>query len=282
MKTIGMKTVVLPAREKVPALGLGTWYYGEDRARRDDEIATLRLALDLGITLIDTAEMYGSGAAEKLIGEAIGDRRDEMFLVSKVLPQNASLKRMPSACEGSLRRLGASHIDLYLLHWRGSVPLAETLEAFSKLQASGKIRHYGVSNFDTGDMQELWSLPGGTEVQTNQVLYNLAHRGIEWDLLPWSRERKIPVMAYSPIGHGELTHDRKLIEFAQRYGMTPVQIALAWLLANDGVIAIPKTSRPDRLEEARGALEHRLTKAQLAELDELFPPPSGPRPLEML
>ena len=282
MKTIGMKTVVLPAREKVPALGLGTWYYGEDRARRDDEIATLRLALDLGITLIDTAEMYGSGAAEKLIGEAIGDRRDEVFLVSKVLPQNASLKRMPIACEGSLRRLGASHIDLYLLHWRGPVPLAETLEAFMKLQASGKIRHYGVSNFDTGDLQELWSLPGGTEVQTNQVLYNLAHRGIEWDLLPWSRERKIPVMAYSPIGHGELTHDRKLIEFGQRYGMTPVQVALAGLLANDDIIAIPKTSRPDRLEEARGALEHRLTKAQLAELDELFPPPSGPRPLEML
>lgn len=277
-----MKTAMLPSKERAPALGLGTWRYGEDPAKRDGEIATLRRALDLGITLIDTAEMYGSGAAESLIGEAIGDRRDEAFLVSKVLPQNASRKRMPIACEDSLRRLGTDHIDLYLLHWRGSVPLAETLEASMKLQAERKIRYFGVSNFDVDDMKELWATPGGNEVQTNQVLYNLAHRGIEWDLLPWMRERGIPLMAYSPIGQRELTQDRKLIEFARRHGMTPMQVALAWLLKHKDVITIPKTSRPERLEEARGTLERRLTKAQIAELDELFPPASGPRPLEML
>ena len=266
----------------MPALGLGTWRYGEDPARRDGEIATLRLALDLGVTLIDTAEMYGNGAAESLIGEAIADRRDEVFLVTKVLPQNASLKRMAAACEGSLRRLGADHIDLYLLHWPGSVPPSETLNAFAELQAQGKIRHFGVSNFDIDEMEKLWMAPGGREAQTNQVLYNLAHRGIEWDLLPWLREHEIPIMGYSPIGQGELLQDQKLVKFALRYGMTPAQVALTWLLKNKGVIAIPKTSRPDRLQEAHDALQHRLTNTQLEELDELFLPPSGPKALEML
>ncbi|MDB6111970.1 MAG: aldo/keto reductase [Pedosphaera sp.] len=282
MKTVSMKTVRLPSGERVPAFGLGTWYLGERPADRAEELATLQMALDAGATLIDTAEMYGDGLAEELVGEAIAGRREEVFLVTKVLPQNASRLRMPGACERSLRRLGTDQIDLYLLHWRGNVPLAETMEAFTELQEEGKIRYYGVSNLDLADMQELWSVPGGPDVATNQVLYNLAHRGIEWDLLPWLRKHGIPVMAYSPFGRGELVHNPKLVGFARHHGMTPAQVALAWLLAKDDVIAIPKTGHRDRLQEDLGALEHRLTKSQLAELDKLFLPPSGPRPLEML
>lgn len=261
---------------------MGTWHFGENLASRAEEIATLRLGIDLGATLIDTAEMYGDGLAEELVGEAIEGRRDEVFLVTKILPENASRRSVPMACENSLRRLNTDRIDLYLLHWRGSVPLSETLEAFIELQQAGKIRYYGVSNFDLGDMQELWAIPGGLEVASDQVLYNLAHRGIEWDLLPWLREWGIPAMAYSPIGQAELVTDPELASFAERYGMTPAQAALAWLLAKPGVIVIPKTSRRDRLKENLGALEHRLTKAQLAELDQMFPPPDGPRPLEIL
>ena len=277
-----MKTVALPSGERVPAFGIGTWHMGEKRATRAEEIATLRLALDLGATLIDTAEMYGGGRSEELIGEAIGDRRDEAFLVSKVLPQHASLKGTIAACEGSLRRLGTDRLDLYLLHWRGSIPFAETMQAFVVLQRAGKIRHYGVSNLDVDDMAELWSVPGGRAVQTDQLLYNLTRRGIEWDLLPWLRERRIPVMAYSPIEQARLLRHAGLVEFARRYGMTPAQVALAWLLRNDDVIVIPKTSRRDRLQENLGALEIRLTRAQVAELDRMFPPPDGPRPLEMI
>jgi diketogulonate reductase-like aldo/keto reductase len=282
MKTVSMKTARLPSGERVPALGMGTWHLGENPATRDEELATLRLGLELGATLIDTAEMYGDGLAEKLVGEAIEGRRSEVFLVTKVLPQNSSRLRVPISCERSLRRLGTDQIDLYLLHWRGNVPLAETMEAFMELQAEGKIRYYGVSNLDLADMQELWSVPGGPDVATDQVLYNLAQRGIEWDLLPWLRERGIPVMAYAPIGHAELVHNPKLANFAQSHGMTPVQVALAWLLAKDDIIAIPKTGHRDRLLEDLGALEHRLTKEQLAELDRLFPPPRGPHPLEVL
>jgi len=277
-----MKSIALPAGELVPALGIGTWRYGEDRATRADEIATLRLALDLGVRLIDTAEMYGEGRSESLIGEAIADRRDEAFLVSKVYPHNATRKGAIAACERSLRRLATDVIDLYLLHWRGNVPLEETLEAFAALREAGKIRFYGVSNLDLSDMQELWEQPGGHNVQTNQLLYNLSRRGIEWDLLPWLGERKIPVMAYSPIEQARLVQDRKLIDFARRHGMTPAQAALAWLLAQDGIIAIPKTGNPDRLRENVGALEHPLSQEQLAELDRLFPPPASPAPLEML
>ncbi len=277
-----MKTVALPSGERVPAFGIGTWHMGENRATRAEEIATLRLALDLGATLIDTAEMYGGGRSEELIGEAIGDRRDEAFLVSKVLPQHASLKGTIAACEGSLRRLGTDRLDLYLLHWRGSIPFAETMQAFIVLQRAGKIRHYGVSNLDVDDMAELWSVPGGRAVQTDQLLYNLTRRGIEWDLLPSLRERRIPVMAYSPIEQARLLRHAGLVEFARRYGMTSAQVALAWLLRNDDVIVIPKTSRRDRLQENLGALEIRLTRAQLAELDRMFPPPDGPRPLEMI
>jgi diketogulonate reductase-like aldo/keto reductase len=277
-----MKTIPLPSDEHVPAMGQGTWRIGENAATRVEEIATLRLGLDLGLTLIDTAEMYGEGQSEELIREAIDGRRYEVFLVTKVYPHNATRKGAVAACERSLRRLGTDRIDLYLLHWRGSVPLAETVEAFVRLQQAGKIRHYGVSNLDLADMRELWSVQRGTAVATNQVLYNLARRGIEWDLLPWLREHRIPAMAYSPIEQAALVRNTKLAKFARTNGMTPAQAALAWLLAHDGIIVIPKTGNRARLKENHGALDHPLNAAQLAELDRLFPPPSGPRSLEML
>jgi diketogulonate reductase-like aldo/keto reductase len=277
-----MKTVALPSGERVPAFGQGAWKIGDSRATRDEEIATLRLGLDLGATLIDTAEMYGEGRSETLIAEAIEGRRDEVFLVSKVLPNHASRQGTVAACERSLRRLGTDRFDLYLLHWRGSIPLAETVEAFDALQRAGKIRYFGVSNLDLADMQELWSIPAGPAVATNQVLYNLMRRGIEADLLPWLRERRVPIMAYSPIEQARLVRNAKLGDFASRHGMTPAQAALAWLLASDDVIVIPKTARRERLKDNLGALDHRLTRAQLSELDRLFPPPSGPAPLEMI
>jgi diketogulonate reductase-like aldo/keto reductase len=277
-----MKTVTLPSGERVPALGQGTWHMGDDKAARAEEIATLRLGLDLGITLIDTAEMYGEGNAEELIGEAVAGRRDEVFLVSKVYPHNATRKGAIAACERSLKRLRTDRIDLYLLHWRGSVPFAETMEAFMALQKAGKIRHYGVSNLDLEDIQELRAVPGGKGVATNQLLYNLSRRGIEWDLLPWFRERRIPVMAYSPIEQAKLVRNPQLADFARHNGMTPAQAALAWLLAHDDIIAIPKTGRRERMKENLGALEHPLTKDQLTELDRLFPPPRGPVRLQML
>ena len=277
-----MKKVVLPLGENVPALGQGTWHLGDDKAARAEEIATLRLGLDLGIALIDTAEMYGEGKAEELVGEALAGRRDEAFLVSKVYPHNATRKGAMAACARSLKRLCTDRIDLYLLHWRASVPFAETMEAFMTLQKAGKIRHYGVSNLDLEDMQELRSVPGGKGVATNQLLYNLTCRGIEWDLVPWLRKRRIPVMAYSPIQQARLVRNPKLADFARRHGMTPAQAALAWLLANDDIIAIPKTGKRERLKENFGALDHPLTKEQLAELDRLFPPPRAPVPLEML
>jgi len=277
-----MKTVALPSGERVPAFGLGTWNIGDERATRAEEIATLRLGLDLGARLIDTAEMYGEGRSEELVAAAIAGRREEVFLVSKVYPHNASAQGAIAACERSLKRLKTDRIDLYLLHWRGGVPLAETLQAFMRLQQAGKIRHYGVSNLDLNDMRELWRLPGGDAVATNQLLYNLARRGIEWDLLPWLRERHVPVMAYSPLEQAGLARERKLAAFARRNGMTPAQAALAWLLAHDDVIVIPKTGRRERLRDNLGALDHALAPAQLAELDRLFPPPAAARPLEML
>jgi len=277
-----MKTIALPSGERVPALGMGTWYFGETAATRAEEIATLRLGLDLGIRLIDTAEMYGEGASETLVGEAIAGRRDEVFLVSKVYPHNASRQGVVAACERSLRRLGTDRLDLYLLHWRGNVQFEETIEAFVALQRAGKIRAFGVSNLDLADMEEWCGVTGGEAVATDQVLYNLTRRGIESDLLPWLRQRRIPVMAYSPFDHAKLVRHAALADFAAAHGMTPVQVALAWLLARDDVIAIPKTSRRERLKENLGALERPLDAAQLAELDALFPPPSGPSPLEMI
>ena len=277
-----MKTVTLASGERVPAFGLGSWNLGDERATRAEEIATLRLGLDLGATLIDTAEMYGEGRAEELIAEAIEGRRDEAFLVSKVYPHNATAQGAIAACERSLKRLKTDRIDLYLLHWRGAVPLAETLQVFMRLKEAGKIRHYGVSNLDLADMQELWRLPGGDAVATNQLLYNLTRRGIEWDLLPWLRQRRVPLMAYSPLEQARLADNRKLAGFAGRHGMTPAQAALAWLLAREDVIVIPKTGRRERLQENLGALDHVLTAAQLAELDRLFAPPKGPSSLAML
>jgi diketogulonate reductase-like aldo/keto reductase len=226
--------------------------------------------------------MYGEGQSEQLIAEALNGRRDEVFLVSKVYPQNSSRQAAVAACERSLRRLNTDRLDLYLLHWRGEVPLAETIHAFLALQQAGKIRHYGVSNLDLADMQELWSVPGGPAVATDQLLYNLARRGIEWDLLPWLREQRVPVMAYSPIEQARLLRNPKLADFARRHSVTPAQAALAWLLAKDDVIVIPKTGRRERLKENLGALDRPLTVPQLAELDRLFPLPTGPSPLEML
>jgi len=277
-----MKTVALPSGEKVPAFGLGTWNVGDSGATRAEEIATIRLGLDAGATLIDTAEMYGEGRSEALVGEAIAGRRDEAFIVTKVLPENASRKGTLEACERSLKRLRTDRIDLYLLHWRGSIPLAETVDAFAALQKAGKIRHYGVSNLDLDDMRALWKIPAGKAVAANQLLYNLTRRGIEFDLLPWLRERKVPVMAYSPIEQARLLRDRRLGDFAKRHGRTPAQAALAWLLSKEGVIVIPKTGRRDRLEENLGALERPLDAAQLAELDRLFRPPTRPQALDML
>ena len=277
-----MKHVTLPNGERVPALGMGTWNMGDDRATRAEEIATLRLGLDLGLRLIDTAEMYGEGLSESLIGEAIAGRRDEVFLVSKVYPHNASRRGIAAACERSLRRLGTDRLDLYLLHWRGDVPFEETLEGLQALQREGKIRQYGVSNLDLSDMEEWWDAPGGDQTAVNQLLYNLSRRGIEWDVLPWLRERRVPVMAYSPIEQARLVRHPKLVGFAKACGMTPAQVALAWLLANDDIIAIPKTGHRDRLRENIGALSHTLTAEQLATLDSIFPPPKGPRALEML
>jgi len=277
-----MNKVQLPSGEEVPSLGLGTWRYGEHIATREMEIASVRLSLDLGATVIDTAEMYGDGQAEELLAEALKGRRDEAFIVSKVLPHNASREGTVTACERSLRRLGTDRIDLYLLHWRGGIALTETFEAFLKLQETGKIRLFGVSNFDLQDMQDLEASSGGTAVATNQLLHNLTRRGIEWDLLPWLRQRRIPVMAYSPIEQARILRDKRLIDFSVRHKTTPAQAALAWLLAQTDHIVIPKSSCPERVRENFGALEHPLTPAQLRELNGLFPPPTGPGSLEML
>lgn len=276
-----MRTVRLPDGELVPALGQGTWMIGDDPARRAEEIATLRYGLDLGLSLIDTAEMYGDGASERLIGEALAGRREEAFLVSKVYPHNASRDGTVAACERSLRRLGTDRIDLYLLHWRGHVPLAETIAGMEALQAAGKIRHWGVSNFEPADMAELVSLPGGEAVTTDQVLYNLTRRGIEWDLLPWSTARGLPLMAYSPIEQARLLADRRLVALAGDHGLTAAQLALAWVI-DRGPIAIPKTSTRAHLDANAVARDVVLTPELRAALDALFPPPAGPVPLEMI
>jgi diketogulonate reductase-like aldo/keto reductase len=276
------RTTRLPSGEAVPTLGQGTWGMGEDARQRKDEAAALRLGLDLGMTLIDTAEMYGDGGAEAVVAEAIAGRRDEVFLVSKVLPENATRRGTIAACDRSLARLKTDRIDLYLLHWRGRPKLRETIEAFAELIEAGKIRHWGVSNFDTADMTELLGLPGGEAVQTNQVLYNLTRRGIEWELLPSSREHGIPVMAYSPIEQGRMLRHAALKSIAERHGATPAQVALAWLLRQEGLIVIPKAATPAHLRDNRAALDLHLSPDDLAALDRAFPPPTKKRPLEML
>jgi diketogulonate reductase-like aldo/keto reductase len=274
------KICTLPGGEAVPALGQGTWHMAEDRRKRRDELAALQLGLDLGLALIDTAEMYADGAAEELVGEAIEGRRDEVFLVSKVYPHNATLKGTVDACERSLYRLRTGHLDLYLLHWRGSVPLEETFAAFEKLKDDGKIRHYGVSNFDVSDLEEASRLSHPPVIAANQVLYNLMRRGPEFNLLPWCEARRIPIMAYSPVEQGRLLS--KLRGLANWRGVTPAQIALAWLLQRPETIVIPKSSHAAHVRENHAALSLHLTADDLAELDRIFPPPRGKAPLEML
>ncbi|SED18171.1 aldo/keto reductase [Bradyrhizobium erythrophlei] len=266
------RTIVLPSGEHIPMLGQGTWHMAENPLNRTNEINALRLGIDLGMSLIDTAEMYADGGAERLVGEAIKGRRDEVFLVSKVLPQNATRHGTMAACDRSLARLGVHKIDLYLLHWRGLIPLEETIDAFETLVGKGKIRYWGVSNFDVSDMRELVDLPNGTNVAADQVLYNLERRGIEFDLLPWCQRSGVPVMAYSPIEQGRVMRHVTLKTIAARLGATPAQVALAWLLRQDGVCAIPQSGKSEHVRENRGALDVRLTPQDLAVLDEAFPP----------
>ncbi|HET6183850.1 MAG TPA: aldo/keto reductase [Acetobacteraceae bacterium] len=277
------RTVSLPDGTLVPALGQGTWHMGERRSAARAEADALRLGLDLGMTLIDTAEMYGEGGAEEVVAEAITGRRDQVFLVSKVYPHNASARGVLAACARSLKRLRTDRIDLYLLHWRGSVPLAETVTAFEALRAKGQIRYWGVSNLDTEDMRELAGVPGGDACATDQVLYNPATRGIEFDLLPWCRSRRIPLMAYSPIGQGgSLLRHRALIDVGKRHGKTPAQVALAWGLRHPDVICIPKAVRPEHVRENAGALALHLTDDDLAAIDAAFPPPRRKQALGIL
>jgi len=255
---------------------------GESVRMRNDEVAALRLGIDLGLTLIDTAEMYGDGVAEEIVAEAVEGRRDECFIVSKVLPENSTRAGTIAACERSLRRLKADRIDLYLLHWRGRPKLEETLSGFEALSDAGAIRYWGISNFDIKDMEELCALEGGTACATNQVLYNLRRRGIEAGLLPWCRDRGIPIMAYSPIEQGRLLRDRVLTAVAIRHRATTAQIALAWALRQPDMMVIPKAATLEHVRENRAALDIRLTDQDLAELDHAFPPPTRPHPLELL
>lgn len=277
-----MKRVTLPGGETVPALGLGTWHMGERATDRKREVAALRTGLDLGLSLIDTAEMYAEGGAEEVVAEAVAGRRDDVFIVSKVYPHNASRAGIPAACERSLKRLGTDRIDLYLLHWRGSVPLAETVAAFERLRAAGKIRHWGVSNLDTDDMRELANVADGGNCVVNQVLYHLGERGIEWDLLPAMQRAGIATMAYSPLGQGDILDAPVLDDIASRHGVTPSAVALAWVLRQDGVIAIPKSSDAARTRDNAAAVSLVLSVTELAAIDAAFPPPTRATSLAML
>jgi diketogulonate reductase-like aldo/keto reductase len=274
-----MKEVVFSGGVSVPTLGQGTWYMGQDSSMRSTEADALRHGLDLGMTLIDTAEMYHD--AELVVAEALRGRRDQAFVVSKVLPSNASLKGTITACERSLRKLAMDCLDLYLLHWPGPYPLEDTLEAFQRLVEQGKIRHYGVSNFDSDDMAAAWSMPGGEAIATNQVMYNLLERGIEWDLIPWCRQRGIPVMAYSPLNQGRL-YPEVLEQIGQRHNANRHQVALAWVLQRDNVVAIPKAADIAHVNSNRAAADIILTTEELKQLDRAFPPPGGPSPLAII
>jgi diketogulonate reductase-like aldo/keto reductase len=277
-----VKSLKLSSGQAIPVLGMGTWQMGENDRDRPSEVAALRHGLELGLSLIDTAEMYGEGGAELVIAEAIAGRRADVFLTSKVYPHNASMKGTIAACERSLKRLNTDYLDLYLLHWRSSVPLDETLGAFQKLHQAGKIRSYGVSNFDTQDMKKAVSISGGREIVTNQVLYNLMRRGVEWDLLPWSRQQNIPIMAYSPIEQGRLLQDSTLQKIAADRHVTAAEVAIAWLLHQDQVIVIPKSSNIAHVEKNRAALDLRLTVEELELLNVAFPAPTRSVPLEMI
>jgi diketogulonate reductase-like aldo/keto reductase len=276
-----MRGVEFPNGERVPALGQGTWYMGDRGSDRAAEADALRLGLDLGMRLIDTAEMYASGGAEQVVGEALKGRRDEAFVVSKVLPHNASRTGTVAACEASLRRMGIETVDLYLLHWPGPHPLEHTIEAFEELRGAGKIRQWGVSNFDVDEMTALIDA-GGEGCATNQVLYNLTRRGPEFDLLPWCADRSIPIMAYSPLEQGRLMGEGALDEVAARHGVTAMQVALAWVLRDPNVIAIPKAAETAHVRQNRAAVDLVLDINDLAILDAAFPPPNRKQPLELL
>jgi len=284
-----MKTVSLPDGERVPALGQGTWRMGERKSAHADEVAALRLGIDLGMTLIDTAEMYGEGGAEEVVADAIEGQRDCVFIVTKVYPHHASRTELPKACERSLKRLRTDTIDLYLLHWREKTPaLEETVQTFEKLRSTGKVKRWGVSNFDVDDMEELWSIENGANCSANQVLYNLENREIEFDLLPFLRQHstfnhQLIVMAYSPVGHGPGLLENKLLKkIAKRHDATSAQIALAWVLRQSGVIAIPKSSNEKHIRDNAGSIDTKLTKEDLVELDREFPPPKSKRRLPTL
>lgn len=271
------------AGESVPVLGQGTWQLGERAERRKQELAALQLGIDLGLTLIDTAEMYGNGASEELVADAITGKRDQVFVVTKILPGNATSKqKIVAACERSLRRLRVEHIDLYLLHWRQGEKLSVVVETFNELVGAGKIRHWGVSNFDVAALQELQALPGGEKVASNQVLYNVSRRGIEFDLLPQARERGLNVMAYTPIEPARILRSTRLRDIARRHNATPVQIALAWVIRQDGVTAIPRTGSPEHARENAGAIDIKLSARDLQEIDHGMPPPTEPHSLEMI
>ncbi|MGH7212948.1 MAG: aldo/keto reductase [Acetobacteraceae bacterium] len=277
------RTVRLPDGTEVPALGQGTWHMGEHRNAARAEADALRQGLDLGMSLIDTAEMYGEGGAEEVVAEAIAGRRDGVFLVSKVYPHNASANGVPAACARSLKRLRTDRIDLYLLHWRGSVRLAETVAAFEALHAAGKIRFWGVSNLDAGDMEELTKVSGGGGCATDQVLYNPGERGIEFDLIPWCRARSMPLMAYSPVGQGgAMLRSRALVDVARRHGATPAQVAIAWGLRHPDVISIPKAADVAHVRENAAAASITLSTEDLAEIDATFPPPRRKKGLAIL
>ncbi|HWN37239.1 MAG TPA: aldo/keto reductase [Gammaproteobacteria bacterium] len=282
--SIGMDAFRLPNGTPVSRLGQGAWQIGDDRSSRAAEHAALRAGLELGMNLIDTAEMYGNGRSEQLVADVITGQRDHVYLVSKVLPENATREGAVEACEESLKRLKTDYIDLYLLHWRGSVPFEETLEAFTLLRERGSIRHYGVSNFDVGDLEEASALEGSTDIATNQVLYNLEHRGVEWALLPWCRERTIPLMAYSPLGSDSrrLRTHPVLKAMAARLGASTSRIALAWLLRQPDVVVIPKASSEAHVRDNHAALELEISADELEKLDRSFPPPQRPTPLAMI
>ena len=266
----------------MPRLGMGTWHMGERAVNRAAEVAALRLGLDLGMTLIDTAEMYGEGGAESVVGEAIGVRRDDAFVVSKFYPHHASRMKLMAACDASLRQLGVEMLDLYLLHWRGRVPLEETVATLEELARAGKIRRWGVSNFDVADMEALAAVPDGDRVAANQVLYNLAHRGVEFDLLPWCAARRIALMAYSPLDEGRLVRHPALDSVAKSLGVSAGQVAVAWLLRNPDVVTIPKAATPEHVRANRAAADLVLDAAAVETLERAFPAPRRKRPLEMI
>ncbi|MEK4361936.1 aldo/keto reductase [Paenibacillus sp. FSL M8-0212] len=281
------RTILLPDGTALPAIGQGTWYMGEKQSSQEEEVRALRSGIELGMTVIDTAEMYAEGGAEVVTGKAISGLRDDVFLVSKVYPHHADRKQMITACERSLTRLGTDHLDLYLLHWRGGIPLEETVQALEQLKQSGKILRWGVSNLDTRDMQELWSLPEGSRCMVNQVLYHAASRGIEHDLLPWMRERSVPVMAYCPLAQGgrlrsELLENPVIQEIAQDRGVTTSQIALAWVIRDGDVLAIPKAVQLNHVADNAAAVNIVLTPEERTRLDEAFPAPKGKVPLDIV